>query len=226
MSDSEDETTDQQLKIVILGDGSSGKTSITTRYAQEEFGKHYRQTVGVDFFLKRIVLPGNTNVAMQVWDIGGQSIAGGMLDKYIYGADGILLVYDVTNHSSFENIDDWLSVVKKVTETQGPEYRKPHLALVGNKSDLEHMRTVKLEKHTSYAKQHGMSSHYLSAKTGDSVNTCFQKIAADILNIKLTRMDLELQHKVVKAEITNYSKKEAGAAVVHSQKSSSMCSIQ
>jgi len=44
------------------------------------------------------------------------------------------LVYDVTNHSSFENIDDWLSVVKKVTETQGPEYRKPHLALVGNKS--------------------------------------------------------------------------------------------
>ena len=47
---------------------------------------------------------------------------------------GILLVYDVTNYSSFENIEDWLKMVKKVMATQGPEYRKPHIALVGNKS--------------------------------------------------------------------------------------------
>ena len=120
MSDCSDDdtTTDKQLKVVIVGDGASGKvsglhittyqyilplisylhcfhvfklihciqTSIATRYAQSSFGKEYKQTLGVDFFLKRIVLPGDTHVALQVWDIGGQTLGGAMLNNYIYGA--------------------------------------------------------------------------------------------------------------------------------------------
>ena len=62
------------------------QTSIATRYAQSSFGKEYKQTLGVDFFLKRIVLPGDTQVALQVWDIGGQTLGGAMLNNYIYGA--------------------------------------------------------------------------------------------------------------------------------------------
>ncbi|ROL53561.1 Ras-related protein Rab-28, partial [Anabarilius grahami] len=62
------------------------QTSLAIRFAQEAFGKQYKQTIGLDFFLKRITLPGNLNVALQVWDIGGQTIGGKMLDKYIYGA--------------------------------------------------------------------------------------------------------------------------------------------
>ncbi|XP_042325574.1 ras-related protein Rab-28 [Sceloporus undulatus] len=61
-------------------------TSLATRFAQEAFGKQYKQTIGLDFFLKRITLPGNVNVTLQVWDIGGQTIGGKMLDKYVYGA--------------------------------------------------------------------------------------------------------------------------------------------
>uniref|UniRef100_A0A8C8U0X8 Ras-related protein Rab-7a n=1 Tax=Peromyscus maniculatus bairdii TaxID=230844 RepID=A0A8C8U0X8_PERMB len=99
MSDSEEESQDRQLKIVVvLGDGTSGKTSLATCFAQETFGKQYKQTIGLDFFLRRITLPGNLNVTLQVWDIGGQTIDGKMLDKYIYGAQGILLVYDITNY--------------------------------------------------------------------------------------------------------------------------------
>uniref|UniRef100_A0A2I3TTK4 RAB28, member RAS onco family n=2 Tax=Pan TaxID=9596 RepID=A0A2I3TTK4_PANTR len=86
MSDSEEESQDRQLKIVVLGDGASGKTSLTTCFAQETFGKQYKQTIGLDFFLRRITLPGNLNVTLQIWDIGGQTIGGKMLDKYIYGA--------------------------------------------------------------------------------------------------------------------------------------------
>jgi Ras-related protein Rab-28 len=66
MSDSEDENPDRQLKIVLIGDGASGKTSLSTRYSQENFGKQYKQTIGVDFFLKRIILTGNVHVALQV----------------------------------------------------------------------------------------------------------------------------------------------------------------
>lgn len=59
MSDSEEESQDRQLKIVVLGDGTSGKTSLATCFAQETFGKQYKQTIGLDFFLRRITLPGN-----------------------------------------------------------------------------------------------------------------------------------------------------------------------
>ncbi|XP_058526283.1 ras-related protein Rab-28 isoform X5 [Ochotona princeps] len=131
MSDSEEESQDRQLKLVVLGDGTSGKTSLATCFAQEIFGKQYKQTIGLDFFLRRITLPGNLNVTLQIWDVGGQTIGGKMLDKYIYGAQGILLVYDITNYQSFENLEDWYAVVKKVNEESETQ---PLVALVGNKS--------------------------------------------------------------------------------------------
>uniref|UniRef100_A0AAZ3PX17 Ras-related protein Rab-28 n=1 Tax=Oncorhynchus tshawytscha TaxID=74940 RepID=A0AAZ3PX17_ONCTS len=130
MSDSEEDSQDKQLKIVVIGDGASGKTSLATRFAQEAFGKQYKQTIGLDFFLKRITLPGNLNVTLQVWDIGGQTIGGKMLDKYVYGAQGVLLVYDITNFQSFKNLEDWYGMVKKANEECDVQ---PVVSLVGNK---------------------------------------------------------------------------------------------
>ncbi|XP_032411241.1 ras-related protein Rab-28 isoform X2 [Xiphophorus hellerii] len=130
MSDSEEDSQDKQLKIVVVGDGACGKTSLATRFAQEAFGKQYKQTIGLDFFLKRISLPGNLNVTLQVWDIGGQTLGGKMLDKYVYGAHGVLLVYDITNYQSFENLEDWFSMVKKANEESDIQ---PVVFLVGNK---------------------------------------------------------------------------------------------
>ncbi|KAI4888377.1 hypothetical protein NFI96_010910 [Prochilodus magdalenae] len=246
MSDSEEDSQDRQLKMVLIGDGASGKysrtcakcravsTSLATRFAQEAFGKQYKQTIGLDFFLKRITLPGNLNVTLQVWDIGGQTIGGKMLDKYIYGAQGVLLVYDITNSQSFENLEDWHSMVKKANEESDVQ---PVIALVGNKSfvkaelvirrtalmsrdyvadesskkrtvicsfcrsedvDLEHMRTVKVDKHQRFCQENGLISQFVSAKTGDS--------------------------RVVKADIVNYSQ-ESVARTVNPPRSS-MCVIQ
>ncbi|KAM4854543.1 ras-related protein Rab-28 isoform 2-T2 [Thomomys bottae] len=173
---------------------TSGKTSLATCFAQESFGKQYKQTIGLDFFMRRITLQGNLNVTLQVWDIGGQTIGGKMLDKYIYGAQGILLVYDITNYQSFENLEDWYTVVKKVSEESETH---PLVALVGNKIDLEHMRTVKPEKHLRFCQENGFSSHFVSAKTGDSVFLCFQKVAAEILGIKLNKAEIEQSQMVV-----------------------------
>ncbi|XP_007528167.1 ras-related protein Rab-28 isoform X3 [Erinaceus europaeus] len=221
MSDSEDESQDRQLKIVVLGDGTSGKTSLATYFAQETFGKQYRQTIGLDFFLKRITLPGNLNVTLQVWDIGGQTIGGKMLDKYIYGAQGIILVYDITNSQSFENLEDWYTVVKKVSEESETQ---PLVALVGNKIDLEHMRTVKAEKHLRYCQENGFSSYFVSAKTGDSVFLCFQKVAAEILGIKLNKAEIEQSQRVVKADIVNYNQEPMSRSA--NPPRSSMCAVQ
>uniref|UniRef100_A0A8C2Q1L2 Ras-related protein Rab-28 n=1 Tax=Cyprinus carpio TaxID=7962 RepID=A0A8C2Q1L2_CYPCA len=188
MSDSEEEIQERQLKIVLLGDGASGKTSLAIRFAQEAFGKQYKQTIGLDFFLKRITLAGNLNVTLQVWDIGGQTIGGKMLDKYIYGAQGVLLVYDITNSQSFENLEDWLNMVRKSNEESGTQ---PAISLIGNKIDLEHVRTVKMEKHQRFCQENGLISQFVSAKTGDSVFLCFQRLAAEIVGVKLNKAEME-----------------------------------
>ncbi|XP_052010597.1 ras-related protein Rab-28 isoform X1 [Xyrauchen texanus] len=221
MSDSEEEIQERQLKIVLLGDGASGKTSLATRIAQEAFGKQYKQTIGLDFFLKRITLPGNLNVTLQVWDIGGQTIGGKMLDKYIYGAQGVLLVYDITNSQSFENLEDWLNMVRKANEESDTQ---PAISLIGNKIDLEHMRTVKMEKHQRFCQENGLISQFVSAKTGDSVFLCFQRLAAEILGIKLNKAEIEQSQYVVKADIVNYSQESVARAV--NPPRSSMCNIQ
>ncbi|XP_069782104.1 ras-related protein Rab-28 isoform X6 [Narcine bancroftii] len=192
------------------------------RFAQEAFGKQYKQTIGLDFFLKRISLPGNLNVTLQVWDIGGQTIGGKMLDKYIYGAQGILLVYDITNYQSFENIEDWYAVVKKVNDESE---QQPMVALVGNKIDLEHMRTVKTEKHQRFCQENNISGHFVSAKTGDSVFLCFQRFAADIIGIKLNKAEIEQSQHIVRAELVNYPH-DASLSQVSAHCRSKVCLIQ
>uniref|UniRef100_A0A3B3SM59 RAB28, member RAS onco family n=1 Tax=Paramormyrops kingsleyae TaxID=1676925 RepID=A0A3B3SM59_9TELE len=139
MSDSEEDSRDRQLKVVLIGDGASGK--------------------------------------------------------------GVLLVYDITNYQSFENLEDWLGMVKKVNEDSDVQ---PVVALVGNKTDLEHMRTVKADRHQRFCQENGTLSLFVSAKTGDSVSLCFQRVAADILGVKLTKAEMEQSQKVVRAELVDY----------------------
>jgi Ras-related protein Rab-28 len=165
MSDSEDESRNKNIKLVLIGDGSSGKTSISTRYSQDQFDRQYNQTLGIDFFMKRITLPGPTHVVLSVHDIGGQTLGGAMLDKYLYGADGVLLVYDITNYSSFENLEDWYQTALKFCQNK----KKVYFGLVANKFDLEHLRAVKQDKHNKFVKEKEMSSFNVSAKTGETV---------------------------------------------------------
>ena len=166
----EEKVDQRQFKVILLGDGAVGKTSIATRFSSDEFTQSYKQTIGLDFFIKRLVLPGDVQVALQIWDIGGQTIGGKMIGNYIYGAQAVLLCYDVTNYSSFANLEDWFRLVRR---TFSGGATMPYLALVGNKMDLNHMRGVKLEKHTQFADENDMASFFMSAKTGDSVAQCF-----------------------------------------------------
>lgn len=172
--DSEDEPEQLQYKVILLGDGATGKTSIAMRFTDDHFAQQYKQTIGVDFFMKRLLLPGNVNVALQVWDIGGQTIGGKMIGNYIFGAQAVLLCYDITNYQSFQNLEDWYNLVQRTFKGQ----QMPRITLVGNKTDLNHLRCVKVEKHNQFADENEMFSCFMSAKTGDNVATCFHRIAA------------------------------------------------
>jgi Ras-related protein Rab-28 len=224
-SDSDDEVELLQYKVVVLGDGAIGKTSMIMKFTEDAFAKKYKQTIGVDFFIKHIVLPGDIRVALQVWDIGGQSIGSKMIHNYIYGANAVLLCYDITNYQSFQNLEDWLTLVKKSYQ----DASLPYLALIGNKCDLKHLRTVKQSKHTTFADENQMFSYFVSAKTGDNLRSSFTRISADLAGIVLSKTELDATAAVIPAPIVNHPQHDpAQKHIVLDEQGgkSSKCSIQ
>ncbi|XP_023346886.1 ras-related protein Rab-28 [Eurytemora carolleeae] len=222
MSDSEDEGSEKQFKLVLLGEPQTGKTSICQRYTSSQFSKQYHPTTGVDFYLKRTKLPGSKNIALKLWDVSSTSLSGRMLDKYVFGADAIMLVYDVTSASSFENLKEWLEQSKKILAGQE---KKPSFALVANKIDLEHLRAIKSDRHHKFAQDHGLLTYALSAKTGEGVVLCVQKIAADLLGIRLTKQEQEQHGAVVKAEIVQYKQEAALPRNPQTSTASAVCAV-
>ncbi|ETW08773.1 hypothetical protein H310_01291 [Aphanomyces invadans] len=219
---SDNELEQLQFKVIILGDGAVGKTSIAMRHTEDSFSNVYKQTIGLDFYLKRLSLPGDVQVALQIWDIGGQSIGGKMLKNYIFGAHAVLLVYDITNYESFQNLEDWLRLVQR---TFG-ESKLPYIGLCGNKSDLNHLRTVKAAKHKQFADENDMKSYLLSAKTGDQVNSTFFQLAADLAGVIVTRPEVEVTSPAVKATIINHEQNDPDVKAPDMRKQSKGCLIQ
>ena len=131
-------------KVLLIGDGSVGKSSIIARFVNDGFQKVYAQTIGVDFFEKKLDLRGDKGVMLQIWDIGGQSISSKNLPNYVRGADVVFMCYDVTNRDSFDDLEDWLQRVHEIytDETTGEKLRLPQLYIIGNKIDLISERQV------------------------------------------------------------------------------------
>ena len=205
---------DPTVKLILLGNGSVGKTSIIARFIEDGFAKVYKQTVGLDFFEKLITLRGDKRAKLQLWDIGGQSIGSQMLGKYIYGSDIIFLCYDVTDRQSFTDLEDWLAMVRNTFSPANPEYEKkkkdPMIFLCGNKIDLEHLRKISEEVHERFIRKNKLhDGFFTSAQSGDNVTPVFYDAAGKSLGIKLSAFELEFHKKVLSVTVT---KDEEGAS--------------
>jgi Ras-related protein Rab-28 len=200
-------------KLILLGNGSVGKTSICNRFKDDGFQRVYRQTIGIDFMEKRLAVRGRTLV-LQVWDIGGQSISSGMLGQYIWGASVVFLCYDVTDPQSFADAEDWHAMVQRTLAAGAPPTtaaavangisltrkpgRKPLAFLVGNKADLVHLRKVTPEAHDAFISSRRLDGgFFISARSGDNVLTAFYKAAAAHLGVELTQAELAATEKVL-----------------------------
>lgn len=192
-----------QYKVILLGDGAVGKTSLAMRFCEDHFAKTYKQTIGLDFFVKRVVLPGDVHVCLQIWDIGGQSIGGKMVSNYIHGSHAVCLVYDITNYQSFQHLEDWLFLVKRTF----PKEPMPYIALMANKTDLAHMKVVKT--HTQFQEENDLYSYFVSARTGDQVHPAFYRIAADLAGVTVTKPEMEVAQKPTMAELINHPRHDA-----------------
>ena len=134
---------------------------------------------------------------------------------------GALVVYDITKDVSFENVEKWLAELKENATADIT------MLLVGNKTDLNHMRAVKAEKHAQFADENDMYSFMLSAKTGDNVSSCFYRLAADLAGVVLTKPELEIASKIVRAEIVNHPQHEQdGASADPRERKRAACILQ
>jgi Ras-related protein Rab-28 len=177
----------EAFQVILLGDGTVGKTSICHRFTNDTFQREYKQTIGLDFFLKRFELEGDVQVALQVWDIGGQSIGSKMLANYIYGSHAIIFAYDCTNFQSFTNVEDWCKLVDQVFVGKSA----PSMVLMANKVDMGHLRAVSVQKHTQFVNERNMTSYFVSAKTGDNISPAFFTIASNLAGVPVKKTHLE-----------------------------------
>jgi Ras-related protein Rab-28 len=183
------------VSLSIVGDGSTGKSSIIASFCEEGFKPVYKQTVGIDFYEKKILIRG-IHLSLRVWDVGGQSINSQNLQKYIAHSTILFLNYDVTNHHSFDNLDDWLN---KIRSFCGENKR---IYLIGNKTDLYNQRQVLEHDHHNFIMNNNLSGGlFVSAKTGENILKSFYQAAFESQGIILTSAELSSYDKILKAHV-------------------------
>eukprot|EP00009_Paramoeba_aestuarina_P014669 CAMPEP_0201542148 /NCGR_PEP_ID=MMETSP0161_2-20130828/71863_1 /ASSEMBLY_ACC=CAM_ASM_000251 /TAXON_ID=180227 /ORGANISM="Neoparamoeba aestuarina, Strain SoJaBio B1-5/56/2" /LENGTH=204 /DNA_ID=CAMNT_0047949759 /DNA_START=555 /DNA_END=1169 /DNA_ORIENTATION=- len=166
---------DHLWKLLLIGDSGVGKSCLLLRFADNTYTEHYISTIGVDFKLRTIQDNGKT-IKLQIWDTAGQERFRTITSTYYRGAHGIIVVYDISDSVSFNNVKQWLQEIDRYACESVTKL------LVGNKSDLdaEGKRAVPYETARDLAESLGLSLIETSAKDATNVEKCFMKMASEI----------------------------------------------
>ncbi|KAK4254468.1 hypothetical protein QN277_009846 [Acacia crassicarpa] len=171
-----DEEYDYLFKVVLIGDSGVGKSNLLSRFTRNEFCLESKSTIGVEFATRTLEVEGRT-IKAQIWDTAGQERYRAITSAYYRGALGALLVYDVTKPTTFENVSRWLKELRDHADANIV------IMLIGNKTDLKHLRAVATEDAQSYAEKEGLSFIETSALEATNVEKAFQTILAEIYRI-------------------------------------------
>jgi Ras-related protein Rab-8A len=166
-------TYDQLYKLLLIGDSGVGKTSLLFRFAEDAFNATFISTIGIDFKIRTIDIDGK-KIKLQVWDTAGQERFRTITTAYYRGAMGIILVYDVTCQTSFDNIRNW---IKNTDEHASNDVEK---MILGNKCDIEGKRVITFEKGERLAQEYGVKFYETSARESVNVETAFIEFARAI----------------------------------------------
>lgn len=163
-----------KYKLVFLGDTRVGKTSIITRYMYDNFEHDHHPTIGIDFLSKTVYLSDRA-VRLQLWDTAGQERFRSLIPSYIRDSNIAVVVYDVTNRTSFLNTTQWMADVRR---ERGEDVV---ICLVGNKTDLGNKRRQVGEgEGAEQARKEGVIFMECSAKSGHNVRNLFRQLAATL----------------------------------------------
>ncbi|SGY73284.1 BQ5605_C005g03279 [Microbotryum silenes-dioicae] len=220
----------KKFKLVFLGEQSVGKTSLITRFMYDTFDNTYQATIGqsestrhykgttlahrcshfpagIDFLSKTMYLEDRT-VRLQLWDTAGQERFRSLIPSYIRDSSVAVVVYDITNRTSFTNTNNWVDDVR--TERGNDVI----IVLVGNKTDLNDKRQVTTEEAETKSKELNVMFIETSAKAGHNVKPLFRKIAQALPGMEREGEQAHGANQMIDVSITptNTTEKEGGCA--------------
>ena len=177
-----------KFKVVVVGDSGVGKTNLIKRFVSNEFKSDSKATVGVEFLSKNFIINGEI-FKIEIWDTAGQERYKSITTAYYKGAKGAMIVYDVTNQTSFDNVDKWYNEIKEKAS------KNINLIVIGNKNDLIDKKIINSESSIEKAKSFGIAIMETSALSASNVKEAFYLI-------------LKEMYKSVKSMISDGDKKE------------------
>merc|ERR1712154_590649 len=166
---------DYLFKLLLIGDSGVGKSCLLLRFADDTYTDSYISTIGVDFKIRTVDLDTKT-IKLQIWDTAGQERFRTITSSYYRGAHGIIIVYDITDKESFDNVRQWLFEIDRYASENVCKL------LVGNKSDLANKRAVEYEAAKGFADELQIPFLETSAKNATNVEQAFLTMAAQIKN--------------------------------------------
>ena len=161
------------LKILLVGDSSVGKTSIINKYTKNEFGEICDSTKGVDYKIKELV-HNSIKYKLQIIDTAGQIRFHNITKNYFREADGIFIVFDLTDENTFQSLDYWINSIKEVVKS-------PRIIILGNKTDLIESINIIQEQINQYIDKTGYKIYKVSAKENHNIDIIFL-LMIDLIN--------------------------------------------
>jgi Ras-related protein Rab-11A len=164
---------DFKLKIVVVGDSGVGKTNLIKRFITNEFSENFKATIGVEFMSKTYKI--NKHLfKIEIWDTAGQERYKSITTAYYKGAKGAMIIYDVTNQNSFNNVDKWFNEIKDKAS------KNINLIMIGNKTDLDDKKVVSSEDSLDKAKNFDIPVMETSALNASNVKEAFYLILKEM----------------------------------------------
>jgi len=179
-------STNYIIKILTLGETQVGKTSIVLRYSEDKFNYNKIATIGIDFKIK-IIRKGNEKIKVSIYDTAGQERFQNIVKHYYKGANGVLLIYDITKRDTFKKLDFWIEDLKENADNIDNLF----IYLIGNKNDMEEKREVSFQEATDFAKDKKLPYIEVSAKTGNNIKKLFDEVIKGAMTKMLTNENKE-----------------------------------
>ena len=193
---------DDKCQLLVIGDSTVGKSSILARYSTNNFNARYIATVGLDFFTKDEIFENNKIIRVKIWDTAGQERYKALTKGFFRNAQGIILVYDVSNYDSFRHLENWMQTIK---DHEADSYYKTPVILIANKIDLK-KKTVSKKDGEEFAQKEGYSYFEVSAKTGEGVDNAIRELVIKVMKNAANRSKLG-ENKKLKMDDSDIKKK-------------------